>query len=99
MGYSVFAGCDALKTLVVPDSHRLLRYRLDRWEVPSDTQIVLHGEIALSLLFAEMTDPNTDAERRRELHREIRKGLVKTGHRRKEVRSHKKKKEIPTSQK
>ena len=51
----------------------------------STTQIILHGEIQLSLLFAEMTNEETAPERREELHREIKKQLMRTGHRRKKT--------------
>ena len=79
----MYAGCESLKTLVVPDSVRLFRYRLDRWQIPTQTRIVLHKELELSMLFAEMADPETKADRREELERQIRIELVKLGHHRK----------------
>ena len=67
---------------MVPNSHRVFRHLLDRWEVPLSTHTVLHGELHLSLLFAEMSAEETGEERREELSREIKLGLMKTGHRR-----------------
>ena len=84
-GHALFAKCRKLATIVVSDSHRIFQHLLDRWEVPLDTRIVLHGELRLSLLFAEMSAEETTKERREELEREIRKHLAKTGHRRRKV--------------
>jgi hypothetical protein len=83
VGYAAYAGCDALKTIVVPDSVRLFRYRLDRWQIPTQARIILHKELELSMLFAEMADPETKADRREELDRQIRIELAKLGRHRK----------------
>ena len=72
-----------METLIVPNSVHLFRYRLDRWQIPQKTRIVLHKELEISMLFAEMTAPETTDERRAELDKQIKYELVKIGRHRK----------------
>ena len=77
VGESIFADCEQMRVLVVADSRPIFRHRKDRWGVPKETHIILHSELTLALLFAELSDPETGLERKQELRGRIRKRVAK----------------------
>ena len=75
IGDGIFLGCDALGVLVLSDSVRRIRRKEGKWSVPEIANLVLHSELKLALLFAELTKEETDAERKAVIRTEIRRHI------------------------
>ena len=74
----VLADCPSLEVLVLPDSNRFFRHRLDKWGVPRETQIILYSDLKIACLFAELAEEMTSPERKQELRREILERISRT---------------------
>ena len=82
IGRSIFASCDSLSVLVLPEEAKpFLRRRRERWEVRKETQIILHSELKIALLFAELADADVSLERKQELRALIRRRMARMKHR------------------
>ena len=73
MGKGVFAGCDAIETVVADDKRTLSRSRLMLLGVPSEAHVLSHRELGEALLYAELADPETTADRKREIEASLKK--------------------------
>ena len=71
VGNAVLTGCEGLRVLVLQNLPPLYRRRLEKWDVTRRAQVILYSDLKLAQIFSEMTDPNTDTERREELNGDL----------------------------